>query len=286
MKQTVALFCASLATICLGVGVGHAASILSVADFNDGTTQGWDWSGRPTSVAFDEGPSGPGDHALEARANAFMFRIHVQTITNADFLGDYLAADDGQYRVTDLMFDAKLEADPDVPDPNAVDSLNLHAVTFSAQQDPNDPNSSLISQYSSTTGAGVVVTDDGQWHTDLTISLREADLVNFAFLRSYVDHFSAITQAGFRHQTAEGPGGESLPNDRFRLLVDNIRLVGTCVADLDDDGDVDLADLAQLLAHYGMTSGATYEDGDLDGDGDVDLADLAALLAVYGTTCP
>ncbi len=58
------------------------------------------------------------------------------------------------------------------------------------------------------------------------------------------------------------------------------------VGDLDGDGDVDLSDLAQLLAHYGMTSGATYEDGDLDGDGDVDLTDLAALLAVYGTTSP
>jgi hypothetical protein len=52
--------------------------------------------------------------------------------------------------------------------------------------------------------------------------------------------------------------------------------------DLDGDGDVDLADLAQLLAHYGTTSGATYEDGDIDGDGDVDLADLAELLAHYG----
>ena len=59
---------------------------------------------------------------------------------------------------------------------------------------------------------------------------------------------------------------------------------GVCLGDLDDDGDVDLSDLAQLLANYG-SSGMTYEDGDLDGDGDVDLADLAGLLAVYGTSC-
>ena len=59
-----------------------------------------------------------------------------------------------------------------------------------------------------------------------------------------------------------------------------------CFGDLDGDGDIDLSDLAQLLANYGMTEGATYEDGDLDGDGDVDLSDLAALLTVYGTTCP
>jgi len=58
-----------------------------------------------------------------------------------------------------------------------------------------------------------------------------------------------------------------------------------CFGDLDGDNDIDLADLAQLLANYGTTSGAVYEDGDLDVDGDVDLADLAALLGVYGTTC-
>lgn len=57
-----------------------------------------------------------------------------------------------------------------------------------------------------------------------------------------------------------------------------------CPGDFNGDGDVDLADLAQLLTHYGE-SGTAYEDGDLDGDGDVDLADLAALLGVYGTVC-
>jgi hypothetical protein len=59
-----------------------------------------------------------------------------------------------------------------------------------------------------------------------------------------------------------------------------------CPGDLDHDLDVDLADLAQLLANYGTTSGAAYDDGDLDEDGDVDLTDLAALLAEYGTICP
>ena len=58
-----------------------------------------------------------------------------------------------------------------------------------------------------------------------------------------------------------------------------------CPGDLDGDNDIDLSDLATLLANYGMPSGATYEQGDLDGDGDVDLQDLAALLAVYGTSC-
>jgi hypothetical protein len=72
--------------------------------------------------------------------------------------------------------------------------------------------------------------------------------------------------------------------------ADNWRFFTTCTpgapngvpGDLDGDGDVDLADLAQLLGNYGTPDGATYEDGDIDGDGDVDLGDLAALLANYG----
>ena len=75
----------------------------------------------------------------------------------------------------------------------------------------------------------------------------------------------------------------------FTLWMDGVRFdppLPPIVGDLNYDGRVALDDLAELLGHYGATSGATWEDGDLDGDGDVDLADLATLLGAYGTTCP
>jgi len=77
--------------------------------------------------------------------------------------------------------------------------------------------------------------------------------------------------------TTELPGDEDSSNDQ-RSTVVTVSILG----DLDLDGDVDLNDLGQLLANYGMQSGATYEMGDIDGDGDVDLSDLAALLGNYG----
>ena len=57
-----------------------------------------------------------------------------------------------------------------------------------------------------------------------------------------------------------------------------------CPGDLNNDHAVGIADLAELLAHYGMTNVA-YGGGDLDGDRDVDLSDLAELLALYGMPC-
>jgi hypothetical protein len=55
--------------------------------------------------------------------------------------------------------------------------------------------------------------------------------------------------------------------------------------DVDGDGDVDLADLGELLASYGSEEGdPDYNpDADFDGDGDVDLSDLGELLANFGT---
>jgi len=68
-------------------------------------------------------------------------------------------------------------------------------------------------------------------------------------------------------------------------VPDECESVG-CFGDINFDGVINLGDLGELLAHYGMTSGAMFEHGDLDEDGDVDLSDLGALLSVYGQSCP
>ena len=56
------------------------------------------------------------------------------------------------------------------------------------------------------------------------------------------------------------------------------RIILPIEGDLDGDGDVDIQDLAILLASYHVDAG-----GDIDGDGDTDIQDLAILLANYGS---
>ena len=54
---------------------------------------------------------------------------------------------------------------------------------------------------------------------------------------------------------------------------------GTTVrGDLNDDGIVNAADLAMLLAEWGSSNGAA----DINGDGVVNAADLAIMLANWG----
>lgn len=71
------------------------------------------------------------------------------------------------------------------------------------------------------------------------------------------------------------------------LIVGDIRQIAAilCTGDVDLDGDVDLSDLAILLANFGRTGGAMPSEGDVDGDCDVDLTDLALLLSRFGSPC-
>ncbi|RMF76911.1 MAG: hypothetical protein D6744_11955 [Planctomycetota bacterium] len=80
------------------------------------------------------------------------------------------------------------------------------------------------------------------------------------------------------------------PQSIVEAGVDAVRIVsiscsggGPCVGDLDGDNDVDLTDLALLLADFDCTGGGCA--GDVDGDGDTDLTDLALLLANFEVPC-
>ncbi|MHC4975742.1 MAG: hypothetical protein ACYTF7_03940 [Planctomycetota bacterium] len=73
------------------------------------------------------------------------------------------------------------------------------------------------------------------------------------------------------------------PND---VYIDNYVVLGppsdgpSCRADLDNDNDVDGADLGQLLFAWGSPG-----IGDIDDDGTTDGSDLGLLLAAWGP-CP
>ncbi|GMU80471.1 MAG: hypothetical protein AMXMBFR47_03420 [Planctomycetota bacterium] len=61
-----------------------------------------------------------------------------------------------------------------------------------------------------------------------------------------------------------------------------------CLADINRDFVVDLADLARLLAAFGNDAGDPNFDAqsDIDADGEVSLSDLTILLSSFGVTCP
>ncbi len=98
-----------------------------------------------------------------------------------------------------------------------------------------------------------------------------------------------LNAAGFVYISADDSGlhasgdtdATTVGSDHAPVLLE-ITIATGIPGDIDGDGDVDLADLSILLAHYGQ-SGVGPDEGDLDGDGDVDLGDLSILLANYGT---
>lgn len=55
--------------------------------------------------------------------------------------------------------------------------------------------------------------------------------------------------------------------------------------DTDGDCDVDLDDLATVLASFGQTLEAAWNEGNFDGDADVDIEDLAQVLSKFGEIC-
>ncbi|MCG3131340.1 MAG: hypothetical protein FLDDKLPJ_02130 [Phycisphaerae bacterium] len=76
-----------------------------------------------------------------------------------------------------------------------------------------------------------------------------------------------------------------VPSNRPRLTVEYV-VPPPCPADLNGDGRVDLADVSAFQNGFGISEGATPDQGDTDGDGDVDLLDYRLLASALGSTCP
>lgn len=88
-------------------------------------------------------------------------------------------------------------------------------------------------------------------------------------------------------QLRDGAGNDITSNPVFGS-PDAFVMIDVCPGDFDRDFDVDLGDLALLLAAYGSSVGDPGYDPllDLDGSGSIDLPDLAVVLSVFGSTCP
>lgn len=140
---------------------------------------------------------------------------------------------------------------------------------------PLDPPLMLVPGETYTLGAYYTVNAGGIAHQVTDLNTTPGFLLGDA-VASPID---------FAFQQPMGVFGGSQPG----FFGPNVRLAEPtpCFADVDGNGEVDLADLAGLLTAFGSMNGdANYNPAaDLDGDDDVDLGDLSGLLAAFGAIC-
>lgn len=90
------------------------------------------------------------------------------------------------------------------------------------------------------------------------------------------------TEEGMIRVVAWDSEGNSGTDQGDGFFIINGVISNPCVGDINGDFTTDLNDFGILALNFGVTDGASFEDGDLDGNGAVDLDDFAILATDFG----
>jgi hypothetical protein len=116
----------------------------------------------------------------------------------------------------------------------------------------------------------------GDFNLDGIVNSTDADLISANWTNEWIEGIL------FTDGDANGDGWVNSGDFAAYMSTSGLNLqVLWVLADLDDDFDVDDADLDRLVDNYGM-SNPTQADGDLNGDATIDEDDLDLIFAQYG----
>ncbi len=209
--------------------------------------------------------------------------------------------------------------DGDASNQNSVEEA-LGELVFSATNAPaqwrQDPDFAIIEQWEFKSAGDYL--DPAQWRVAVAVACSYSQQAGFDVVLAWTDIYGNVVPGDYDGDGvigaadlaafdaylagadgATGIDGDGVVNGEVQLINfgPNFSLFDRdydgvvdaddrpCpTGDLDGDGDVDLADLAVMLAAYGLCAGQGGYDpaADLDASGCVDLGDLALLLANYG----
>lgn len=128
----------------------------------------------------------------------------------------------------------------------------------------------------SVSGNPTITLQPGGTHTETWVAnLVAADASN-------IDKISFVTLAQKTGTNMTGGAAEIYNARRIQYPYPSQPPISAAPGDTDQDGDIDLVDLATLLANFGATAGRSWGQGDFDGNGAVNLTDLASLLSNFG----
>jgi len=178
----------------------------------------------------------------------------------------------------DNVFTVTLISHGSVPDPILIPSVAA-CTTF----DQTRTTGGELYQGQWTRLEGVWV-ESGTWANGQTLTITDTSAGELAMLLSSMGDFTQgeapsgkfnVTAIFDQEDTAAPYTGSYR---LWPLAYDQIEVWG----DADLDGAVEFEDYQALAAHFGLTTGATWEWGDFDGDGDVDFNDYQELAVNFG----